>query len=232
MHLPRAQGRVPLVDRPHRWQSRPLQPDCVSDARFRAVLNRCTQRGWRYRICFGEDMLAMDELAEPALSLAARLLWQHVKYELPLVSAVRSYDTFWRYLRDRSLLLSAADVLDHICDALPAGERMLLVNLDEVNVLFPDSAVGVAAGPPTPQADYLQRLLRHMLQLQIDGLGFVMPVLTATKALRVREVIRLSGCALREIPLPLLAAPYVEDEWKRTREVEGKGNDSGACCMQ
>ena len=28
-----------------------------------------------------------------------------------------------------------------------------------------------------------------MLQLQIDGLGFVMPVLTATKALRVREVI-------------------------------------------
>jgi hypothetical protein len=38
----------------------------------------------------------------------------------------------------------------------------------------------------------------------------------------VREVIRLSGCALREIPLPLLAAPYVEeivcDLLKRARQ--------------
>jgi len=184
---------------------------CASDERFAAVLERCTQCGWRYRICFGEDMLEADELAAPDLSLAARLLWQHVKYELCRSSTVRSYVSFWRYLRAHSLLLSVADVLEHICADVPARERMLLVNLDEVNVLFPDSVVGTAVGPPSPEAVYLQRLLRHMLQLQIDGVGFVMPVLTATKALCVREVIRLSGCSLREIPLPLLAAPYVDE---------------------
>jgi len=88
---------------------------CVFDARFRPVLDRCTQRGWRYRICFGEDMVTTQELAMPNLSLAARLLWQHVKYELPRVSSVQSYDVFWRYLYDHHLTLATADVLQHIC---------------------------------------------------------------------------------------------------------------------
>jgi len=180
-----------------------MPSSCALDARFQPVLDGCTQRGWRYRICFGEDVVSSDELAAPALSVAARLLWQHLKYELPRVSSVQSYDAFWRYLADRRLTFAPADVLEHICGSVvPAAQRMLLVNLDEINVLFSDHHSGASA-PVTLQCQYLQHVLRSLLQLQIDGVAFVMPVLTATKALRVRELIparRLRVCPL-EIPV-------------------------------
>ena len=213
-----------------------MPSSCAIDARFQPVLDGCTQRGWRYRICFGEDVVSSDELAAPALSVAARLLWQHLKYELPRVSSVQSYDVFWRYLSDRRLTFAPSDVLEHICGAVvPAAERMLLVNLDEINVLFSDHHSGASPAPVTPQCQYLQHVLRSLLQLQIDGVAFVMPVLTATKALRVREIIRLSGCAFREIPLPLFTAPYVEelvrDLLTRARQSAGdKVEASGSEC--
>jgi hypothetical protein len=186
---------------------------CVVDERFQPVLDRCIQRGWRYRICFGEDKLAADELQDPSLSIAARLLWQHVKYEAPRVFSIKTYDRFWAYLQHHRLSFVVADVLNYICGADVAPEdRMLLINLDEINVLFPTA---IAAASPalvrTAESDYIEWALRHLLGLQLAGLGFVMPVLTATKALQVRQIIRLSGCSFREIPLPLLTAPYVAD---------------------
>ena len=213
-----------------------MPSSCAIDARFQPVLDGCTQRGWRYRICFGEDVVASDELAAPVLSVAARLLWQHLKYELPRVSSVHSYDAFWRYISDRRLTLAPADVLEHICGAVvPTAERMLLINLDEINVLFSDHHSGASLAPVNPQCQYLQHVLRSLLQLQIDRVAFVMPVLTATKALRVRELIRLSGCAFREIPLPLLTAPYVEelvlDLLTRARHSSGaKVEAAGSAC--
>ena len=56
-----------------------------------------------------------------------------------------------------------ADVLDHICGAgVTPAERMVLLNLDEINVLFPDTATATAS---TPQATYLRRELRGRPQL-------------------------------------------------------------------
>ena len=76
-----------------------------------------------------------------------------------------------------------------------------------VNALFESSG----APPSALHTTFLTSSLSQLLQLHLDGSGFVFPVLTATKALETRNVIKLSGCSFLEIPLPLLARVHVEE---------------------
>ena len=207
------------------------------DPDFRSTLTGCKKSGWRYRVCYGENEPSPEELQAPAFSLAARWLWEHLKYQLPQSSGIQSYGAFWQFVaRNRSVQqdFTCADVLDYICasssgsqaQTLPPAQRMMLINLDEINALFPDDELH-----PTKTA-YLRESLRALLQLQLDGRGFVFPVLTATKALKVKEVIQLSGCSFVDIPLPLLGPAHVlelmHDLHSRALQQTLSGSGSGS----
>jgi hypothetical protein len=174
---------------------------------FQPVLHRCVREGWRYRISYGADgpPPSYKELLVPELSIAARWLWEHLKYRLPAVSSMRSFSTFWDYISSRRLTFTCKDVLEYVCAGTEAADRMVLINLDEVNALFTDSP------PPPLFTTFLTTSLLHLLQLQLDGDGFVFPVLTATKALETKAVIKHSGCSFLEIPLPLLGRIHVHE---------------------
>lgn len=204
------------------------------DPAFRSVLQRCIQQGWRYRVCLGGlEMPSRDELKDPALSIAARWLWEHGKH-LPLfrrlsLSGIEvTFRHLWDYLQRHRLRISCADVLAHVCGPVagaPVASRvwpMVLINLDEVNALFPvrsgfhaaaaaaaTAAAGCSELAASPETAYISECLRALLQLQVSGLAFVYPVLTATKALEVRKVIQLSGCSFQSIALPLLSPAHV-----------------------
>lgn len=113
----------------------------------------------------------------------------------------------WDVLEERRWRINCEDVQRYICGA-DAPNALCLINLDEVNVLFPD---GSARSSDSPTSAFLSSSLSSLLHLQRHGLGCVVPVLTATKALVLPGVVLASGARYRSIPLPLLADEFVQE---------------------
>jgi len=180
--------------RPAHEEGPSLAPD------FSKALDQCRERGWRYRISYGEPDTVMErELQDPGLSIAARWLWQHIKHSLPAVT----YQRLWDVLEDRRWRFSCEDVFKHIGGT---KSSLCLINLDEVNALQLDKS-----SPHPPHVRYLAQTLSSLLDLQRSGIGCVVPVLTATKALELEGVVVASGAQYHSIPLPLLADNFVHE---------------------
>ena len=150
-------------------------------------------------------MPPFDELVLPSLSIAARVLWEYSKHDLSSSSSV-SYAQMWQLIQQHQFHFTIRDVIAFILGSnLKPEDCLLLINLDEINALFGDKQ------RDSLSFAYLQHSLRQLVSVSMNGQAFLYPVLTATKALKVKDVIKLSGCSFMDISLPLLQPSHVAE---------------------
>ena len=129
-------------------------------------------------------------------SFTARLLWQHLKFD--------KGDNFDNFLQDVRMCseLSMERLVDFICGDEPPASRLIVVNLDEVNLLL---AVGERG------AFHLGKVLRLMRSCTQRGLCFFAVVLTSTAVLKMRDVLEISETNWHEFQLPPLGVRHMSE---------------------
>jgi hypothetical protein len=185
-----------------------LLESCREHVAFPEIEAAIEQRR-QYAISLGSGV-TQNELSNPSLSIALRLLFEHCKYQiLPSFSPDGDSSTLEsRFHQFCTKLLPAVphekplrlgSVLQFIaqCDSRaprPSSVPVVLINLDDTNEMVKnDSAKTVKDNAPTAQFRYLQAVLRDFIAVMQSGKILPFLILTGTHAEQLRLLISTSG---------------------------------------
>jgi hypothetical protein len=161
-------------------------------------LDFCKNHNMEYRISFAVDLVLKEEISEPVISIAFRLLYEILKYT-NVSKKFRNYRTFFgHYGKGYNIdVFQVVQWFKAVCGCRDEEKPLIIINLDEVNMIFKYAEKSAK--------DYLWTIIHQLLEVTADGLATIVPFVTSTKSIETNDAILSSGCTAVNLVLPLLS---------------------------
>jgi hypothetical protein len=192
--------------------------------KFREVIVQTLKFGFNICVSFADELLP-GEWKHPVKSFMARILFELLKYNL---HDDMNYSTFWgnfeqyydqREFSPKKLFKWYLETINY-----PSVHHypLLVVNFDEVNLLFKVKKLSVKNPSNNSAYDYLNSGLKELFSVTFERNTIcIVPFLTGTKSKTTSSSIKPSGAKLIQYKLSLLK---LEDSYAILSDLYGKCN--------